>query len=88
MVNALFRRARLSRNLTQRQVAERVRGLVEEATERESSFDAGYVSRIERGLITWPHEHYRQALCLVLGAGTAAELGLGRQASPPPRSPR
>ncbi|MBV6697338.1 hypothetical protein KV557_09395 [Kitasatospora aureofaciens] len=75
-MNALFRRARLSAELTQRQVAERVRTLVEAATGRESSFDAGYVSRIERGLITWPHEHYRQALCAVLEAGTAAELGL------------
>ncbi|MFF2620059.1 hypothetical protein [Kitasatospora sp. NPDC058046] len=63
-------------NLTQRQLADQVRGVVEAATGRESSFDAGYVSRIERGLITWPHEHYRQALCLVLGVGTAAELGL------------
>ncbi|MEV7930460.1 helix-turn-helix domain-containing protein [Kitasatospora sp. NPDC088779] len=72
----LFKRARLALGLTQRQVAERVRALVEAVTRRESSFDAGYVSRIERGLITWPHEHYRQALCVVLGAGTAAELGL------------
>ncbi|MEV6976319.1 hypothetical protein [Kitasatospora sp. NPDC093806] len=75
MVNALFRGARLVLGLTQRQVAEQVRTLVEAATGRESSFDAGYVSRIERGLITWPHEHYRQALCLVLRAGTT-ELGL------------
>ncbi|MFJ2188995.1 hypothetical protein ACIOJE_13740 [Kitasatospora sp. NPDC087861] len=75
-MNALFRSARLALGLTQRQVAEQVRTLAEAATGRESSFDAGYVSRIERGLITWPHEHYRQALCLVLKAGTAAELGL------------
>ncbi|MEV7026573.1 helix-turn-helix domain-containing protein, partial [Kitasatospora sp. NPDC093558] len=75
-MNALFRHARLALGLTQRQVAEQVRGLVEAATGRESPFDVGYVSRIERGLITWPHEHYRQALCLVLGTGTAAELGL------------
>ncbi|MFJ8477347.1 hypothetical protein [Kitasatospora sp. NPDC094011] len=72
----LFRHARLAMGLTQRQVAEQVRALVEAVTKRESSFDAGYVSRIERGLITWPHEHYRQALCVVLRAGTAAELGL------------
>ncbi|MGW1175633.1 hypothetical protein ACWD4P_18165 [Kitasatospora sp. NPDC002543] len=57
-------------------MAERVRALVEAAAGRESPFDAAYVSRIERGLITWPHGHYRQALCIVLGAGTAAELGL------------
>ncbi|MGA5817152.1 helix-turn-helix domain-containing protein [Kitasatospora sp. NPDC094028] len=76
MANVLFRHTRLALGLTQRQVAENVRALVEAATGRESSFDAGYVSRIERGLITWPREHYRQALCMVLGAGTAAELGL------------
>ncbi|MFE4973357.1 hypothetical protein ACFRAR_14735 [Kitasatospora sp. NPDC056651] len=75
-MNALFRHARLALHLTQRQVADRVREVVEEATGRESPFDAGYVSRIERGLITWPHEHYRKALCLVLRVGTAAELGL------------
>ncbi|MFF2548751.1 multiprotein-bridging factor 1 family protein [Kitasatospora sp. NPDC058063] len=72
----LFRRARLTRGLTQRQVAEQVRALVEADTGRESPFDAGYVSRIERGLITWPHKHYRQALCTVLGAENSAELGL------------
>ncbi|MQS16150.1 helix-turn-helix transcriptional regulator [Streptomyces kaniharaensis] len=76
MANVLFRRARLALGLTQRQVAERVCTLVEAVTGRESPFDAGYVSRIERGLITWPHEHYRHALCLVLGAETASELGL------------
>ncbi|MFE4515579.1 hypothetical protein ACFRMQ_15475 [Kitasatospora sp. NPDC056783] len=76
MANVLFKQARLALGLPQRQVANQVREVVEEATGRESSFDADYVSRMERGLITWPHEHYRQALCLVLRVETAAELGL------------
>ncbi|MEU8512959.1 helix-turn-helix domain-containing protein [Kitasatospora sp. NPDC048722] len=76
MTNALFKTARIALRLTQRQVAERVRARVEAATGRDSAFDAGYVSRLERGRITWPHEPYRTALCQVLGVGSPADLGL------------
>jgi hypothetical protein len=39
------------------------------------TIDANHIGKYELGECRWPHEHYRTALCAVLGAVTPAELG-------------
>jgi hypothetical protein len=43
--------------------------------ERVAAIDADHVSKLERGLITWPNKRYREALRAALGVDTDAELG-------------
>ena len=38
--------------------------------------DAGYIGKLERGVIRWPGGHYREAFRTILGVVTDAELGL------------
>lgn len=76
MANEQLRGLRLRQDLTQGQVAERVADHIEAATGRRPAIDANTVSRLERGLITWPNQEYRAALRAVFGAATDAELGL------------
>lgn len=60
--NEVLRRLRLDRQLTQAQVADRVQASLLAKTGRIHSFDANRVSKLERGEITWPDRHYREAL--------------------------
>ncbi len=46
------------------------------ATDRESAIDANAISRLERGVISWPDANVRDALRNVFGVATNAELGL------------
>jgi tetratricopeptide (TPR) repeat protein len=46
-----------------------------EKTGKTFTMDANQVGKYERGENRWPHQHYRQALCAVLGAAHPAELG-------------
>ncbi|MGQ0776537.1 MAG: hypothetical protein ACT4NY_19280 [Pseudonocardiales bacterium] len=69
--NRAFQLARRTRVLTQAQVAE----AVERATGRRCGIDADYVSKVERGEISWPGAAYRSAFRAVLGATSDADLG-------------
>ncbi|MGQ0777072.1 MAG: hypothetical protein ACT4NY_22100 [Pseudonocardiales bacterium] len=73
--NRAFQLARRSRVLTQAQVAAMVADRVEQATGRRCGIDADYVSKVERGEITWPGDAYRSAFRVVLGATSDADLG-------------
>ncbi|MGQ0778655.1 MAG: hypothetical protein ACT4NY_30295, partial [Pseudonocardiales bacterium] len=73
--NRAFQLARRSRVLTQAQVAEMVAEVVERATGRRCGIDADYVSKVERGEISWPGAAYRSAFRVVLGAASDADLG-------------
>jgi transcriptional regulator with XRE-family HTH domain len=67
--------ARLAVGLTQEQLAEAANGEVEAQTGHAGGMDGDYVSKLERGVHTWPNKHYRQSLRQVLGAASDADLG-------------
>ncbi|MGH3938819.1 MAG: helix-turn-helix domain-containing protein [Pseudonocardiaceae bacterium] len=73
--NRLLRVARQARRLTQQQLAEAVCAAYYTLFDKEAAIDADYVSKLERGEITWPNARYREAFRTVLGADTDAELG-------------
>ena len=73
--NRAFQLARRTRSLTQAQVAEMVANAVERATGRQCGIDADYVSKVERGEISWPGAAYRTAFRAVLSADSDAALG-------------
>lgn len=73
--NDRLRGRRLAAGWTEGQVAEQVRQRVEDVTDRAAALDADYVSKLERGLITWPNREYRDAFRAVFRAATDAELG-------------
>ncbi|MGH3799795.1 MAG: hypothetical protein ACRDTD_06620 [Pseudonocardiaceae bacterium] len=74
--NRAFQLARRARALTQAQVAAMSADLVEQATDRRCGIDADYISKVERGEISWPGKAYRSAFRAVLGAASDADLGL------------
>lgn len=74
-VNRLLVGARQVRRWTQQQLAEAVGKAYWRLFEKEGAIDAEYVSKLERGVITWPNARYRAAFRDVLGAATDAELG-------------
>ena len=63
--------ARRARRLTQGQLAERVSARLG----LDPPLDGNYVSKLERGVHTWPHADYRRAFREELGPQTDAELG-------------
>jgi transcriptional regulator with XRE-family HTH domain len=73
--NVRLAEARAAAGLTQGQLAELGNAQVEQDTGRLGGMDADYVSKLERGIHTWPNKHYRQALRAVLGAARDADLG-------------
>ncbi|MGH3912809.1 MAG: hypothetical protein ACRDTC_05275, partial [Pseudonocardiaceae bacterium] len=73
--NRLLLAARHARRLTQQQLAEAVCAAYSKLFDKEAAIDADYVSKCERGHITWPNIRYREAFRTVLGADTEAELG-------------
>jgi transcriptional regulator with XRE-family HTH domain len=76
---------RLGAGLTQDQLADLGNYEVERATGRIGAMDGDYISKLERGIHTWPNKRYRQALCKVLGASDDRDLGFfctrGRRAT-------
>lgn len=84
MANVALRRHRNSQRWTQTQVAERVCAQVQAATGRDPELDANWVSRLERGAITWPSGDYRAALCAVFQVASEEELGLYPKGSAAP----
>jgi hypothetical protein len=56
-------------------VAEEVARIVATRTGRELAIDGNYVSKLERGIITWPNRTYREAFRELFGAAADSELG-------------
>ena len=75
MGNFKLRSKRLAAGITEGQVAEQVARLVTAQTGRELAIDGNYVSKLERGVITWPNRAYRQAFRTLFGVASDAELG-------------
>lgn len=75
MANNALRRLRLARQWTQAELAERVCAQVRAATGKDAAVDAVTISKLERGLITWPNRDYRQALRAVFEVHDDAALG-------------
>ena len=73
--NAKLRSMRLILGMAERQVAEEVARIVVAQTGRELAIDGNYVSKLERGVITWPNRAYRQAFRTLFGVASDAELG-------------
>ncbi|ONI83531.1 hypothetical protein ALI22I_34130 [Saccharothrix sp. ALI-22-I] len=75
MPNRRLTTFRTALRLTQAGLAERANAQVEADTGAPGAMDADYISKLERGVHTWPNRHYRRALCVVLGARSDADLG-------------
>jgi hypothetical protein len=75
LVNHSLRCRRLAAGITESQVAEEVSRLVTAQTGRDLAIDGNYVSKLERGVITWPNRSYRQAFRTLFNAADDAELG-------------
>lgn len=75
LVNHRLRARRLNAGITEGQVAEEVAKLVAIQTGRELAIDGNYVSKLERGVITWPNRAYRDAFRTLFDARSDAELG-------------
>jgi hypothetical protein len=73
--NAKLRSMRLTLGMAERQVAEEVARIVVAQTGRELAIDGNYVSKLERGVITWPNRAYRQAFRTLFGVASDSELG-------------
>jgi transcriptional regulator with XRE-family HTH domain len=73
--NLLLAAARTAANLTQEQLAEAANAQVEAISGRVGGMDDDYISKLERGVHTWPNKQYRQSLRTVLGAVRDADLG-------------
>lgn len=67
--------ARAALGLTQETLAELANMQVETNTGKPGAMDADYISKLERGLHTWPGKHYRRALREVTGARSDIDLG-------------
>jgi transcriptional regulator with XRE-family HTH domain len=67
--------ARAAARLTQEALAALANAQVERDTGKPGAMDADHISKLERGIHTWPGRDYRRALRVVLGARTDADLG-------------
>lgn len=61
--------------MTESQVAEEVARIVAAQTGRDHAIDGNYVSKLERGVITWPNRAYRQAFRTLFNVSNDVELG-------------
>ncbi len=73
--NYKLRCMRLAAGMTEGQVAEEVAKIVAAQTGRELAINGNYVSKLERGVITWPNRAYRQAFRTLFGVAKDADLG-------------
>ncbi|WP_432951261.1 helix-turn-helix domain-containing protein (plasmid) [Kribbella sp. CA-253562] len=81
--NLKLRDARRALGMTQAELAERV----SRRLRLDPPIDGNYLSKLERGIYTWPTEAYRQAMRAELGAGSDAELGFYSSRSAPEQDP-
>ena len=75
LINYSLRCKRLEAGITESQVAEEIARLVTAQTGHDLAIDGNYVSKLERGVITWPNRAYRQAFRTLFHAMDDAELG-------------
>ncbi|MFE0026860.1 XRE family transcriptional regulator [Amycolatopsis sp. NPDC059021] len=61
--------------LSRQELADQVNTHLWKTRALRAEIDAGYVGKLERGVIRWPGGHYREAFRAVLGAATDAQLG-------------
>lgn len=71
--NDALREARQRRGFTRRQLADAVNAI--DDTNPDQPITAHVVGKLEQGLIRWPAKRRRDALRLILGAASDAELG-------------
>lgn len=74
-INYSLRCRRLAAGKTESQVAEEIARLVSAQTGRDLAIDGNYVSKLERGVITWPNGAYRRAFRTLFNAVSDVELG-------------
>jgi hypothetical protein len=74
-INHSLRCRRLAAGITESQVAEKIAWIVAAQTGRDLAIDGNYVSKLERGVITWPNRAYRQAFRTLFNVMSDAELG-------------
>lgn len=74
-LNDKLRIKRLAAGMTERQLAEAIVRLICARTGHGAAVDGNYVSKLERGRITWPNSVYRSALRELFDAASDAELG-------------
>jgi hypothetical protein len=75
LINHKLRAKRLIAGLTESQLAEAVARLICTQTGHGAALDGNYISKLERGRITWPNSVYRAALREFFDAASDAELG-------------
>jgi transcriptional regulator with XRE-family HTH domain len=73
--NYKLRSMRLAAGMTEGQVAEEVARIVTAQTGRELAINGNYISKLERGVITWPNRAYRQAFGTLFGVSKDPDLG-------------
>jgi hypothetical protein len=74
-LNDKLRAKRLAAGMTESQLAEAIVRLISARTGHRAAVDGNYVSKLERGRITWPNAVYRSALREIFDAASDAELG-------------
>lgn len=74
-MNHMLRAKRLAAGITECQVAEEIARLVAVQAGRDLAIDGNYVSKLERGVITWPNRAYRQAFRTLFNVTSDADLG-------------
>lgn len=74
-INHALRSRRLAAGITESQVAEEVARLVSAQTGRDHALDGNYISKLERGVITWPNRAYRHAFRMLFSVLSDSELG-------------
>jgi hypothetical protein len=62
-------------HMSRRELAEAAARWLRQSTGRVVALDAHYVAKLERGVVARPSQHYRAALCAVLGVAADADLG-------------
>jgi hypothetical protein len=63
--------------LSRQELAEKVNSCLWTTHRQRVEVDAGYIGKLERGVIRWPGGSYREALRSILRVSTDAELGFG-----------
>ncbi|MFC9999627.1 multiprotein-bridging factor 1 family protein [Nocardia sp. NPDC127526] len=71
----LLAAARMARGWTQAELAEAIARCIQHTSHTTTGIDADYISRLERGLISWPAKQTRMALEELFDC-SATELGL------------
>jgi hypothetical protein len=68
-------RARPLRPMSRRELAELVNQYIWDNYRQRTGLDENYIGKLERNVVRWPNDLYREALRAVLGAADEADLG-------------